>query len=446
MTIQKLSVVILAAGKGTRMKSPLPKVLHTLAGRPMIGWLLETVEQLAPDRILVVTGPDMPALEQAVKPHKTVVQETRNGTGGALKVALPLLEGFDGDVLVLLGDAPLLGLATLKGLIETRRHAGIAVLGARLQDPFGYGRLILGPDHAVRRIVEEKDATREERAIDVVNAGAFCIDGARLAGWVEKIGNDNAAGEYYLTDLPAIAAYDGVETKAYLARDPAEMMGCNSRADLARLDKTLQAQLAERMMDHGVTMLDPASVYLWHDTVIGAGSVIEPHVIFGAGVRMAENVTIKGFSHIEGADIASDAVIGPFARIRPETVVGPDVRVGNFVEIKKSTLGAGSKINHLAYVGDCTMGQDVNFSAGAITVNYDGYSKHQTVIGDGVMVGSNVNLVAPVMLGDGAFIAAGSTITADVPPDSLTIAREPEKVIEGGAVRYRAVKARKKKV
>lgn len=440
MSVKSLAIVILAAGKGTRMKSPLPKVLHPLAGRPMIGWLLDTAASLSPEKIVVVVGPNMPELEAAVAPHQTVVQEERNGTGGALRCALPALKGFTGDVLVLLGDTPLLSARTLEGLLATREGAGISVLGVRLDDPFGYGRLVMDADQSVREIVEEKDASEAQRDIQIVNAGAFCIDGACIDRWTGQIGKANAQGEYYITDLPAIAAREGAVTRAYVTPHAEEVRGCNSRSDLAALEKALQRRLRREMLDSGVSMLDPDTVYLWHDTHIEPGCVIEPNVFFGPGVRVETDSTIKAFCHIEGAHIAGGASIGPFARIRPGTEIGAGARLGNFVEVKKSTIGAGSKINHLAYVGDCTMGQNVNFSCGAITVNYDGFNKHQTVIGDGAMVGSNVNLVAPVTLGEGSFIAAGSTVIDDVPSDALAIERGSARKIEGWAARYRGIK------
>lgn len=436
-----LAIVILAAGKGTRMKSALPKVMHPLAGRPMIGWLLDTAAALSPETVIVVTGPDMPDLEAAAAPYRTLVQAERNGTGGALRCALPALEGFAGDVLVLLGDTPLLSPRTLEGLRGARQDAGISVLGVRLEDPHGYGRLVMdGEEGFVSAIVEEKDAGPAQRAIRTVNTGAFCIDGAQIARWAAQIGNANAQGEYYITDLPAIAARDGARTRAYISGDPAEVTGCNSRGDLAALEKTLQRRLRRGLMDSGVSMLDPDTVYLWHDTRIGPGCTIEPNVFFGPGVQVEADVTIRAFSHIEGAHIASGASIGPFARIRPETRIGAGARLGNFVEIKKSVIGAGSKINHLAYVGDCTMGAEVNFSCGAITVNYDGFDKHRTVIGDGVMVGSNVSLVAPLTLGDGSFVAAGSTVTQDVAPGALAIERAAARSVEGWATRRNGMK------
>lgn len=435
-----LAVVILAAGKGTRMKSPLPKVMHPLAGRPMIGWLLDTVQSLSPEKVIVVVGPDMPELEAACAPHACVVQQERNGTAGAVKCALPELEGFEGNVLVLLGDTPLVTQKTLTGFIA--QHAGLSVLGMNLEDPHGYGRIVR--DHHGVHIVEEKDASPVERDICEVNTGVFCIDGKRIKGWIEQVGNKNAQGEYYITDLPSIAMHEGTGTRVYLTKCPEEMRGCNTRADLAALEKTLQRRLRNAFMNDGVSMIDPDTVHLWFDTKIAEDVVIEPNVFFGPGVSVETGVVIKGFSHLEGVHVHARATIGPYARIRPGTVIGEEVKIGNFVEVKKSKLGAGSKISHLAYVGDTTMGQDVNFSCGAITVNYDGFDKHETIIGNNAMIGSNVNLVAPVEIGEGAFIAAGSTITKAVPDDALSIERGEARMINGWAAKYRAMKQAKK--
>ena len=436
----KLAVVILAAGKGTRMKSDLPKVMHPLAGRPMINWLLDTAQALDPEKILVVVGPDMPELEATIAPHQPVIQQVRNGTAGALQCAMPFLDGFKGNILVLLGDTPLLSLETLQRLIAARSVdavTGLSVLGTVLDDPTGYGRLIEKADGTLRHIVEEKDASDKERAVNKVNTGAFCIDALRLSKWLGQIDNNNAQGEFYITDLPYIAAQDGFQTRIAMAKNAMETRGCNTRSDLAALEGELQQRLRKAVMDHGVHMVDPSSVYLHYDTVIEAGVFIEPHVFFGAGVIVKTGTHIKAFCHFEGATLGENVTIGPFARLRPGTVLENEVRVGNFVEVKKSTIGARSKINHLGYVGDCTMGEGVNFSAGAITVNYDGFEKHQTTIGDNVIVGSNVNLIAPISIDDGAFLAAGSTITKDVPSDALSISRDPGKIREGWAAEYR---------
>lgn len=422
----ELAVIILAAGRGTRMKSTLPKVMHELAGRPLILWLLETVNKLKPARIAVVTAPDMDDL-RAVLPGVTCVTQTKAlGTGDAVKAALPVLKGFKGDVLILLGDMPLISAATLKSLIKARRHdkdTGLAVLGADYNPAPAFGRLVENPDGTLARIVEHKDATAEERMITLCNTGAFCVDGAQLAKWVGKIHNRNAQKEFYITDLPAIAAKDGYKTQIAMSEDLDEVQGVNSRVDLAMLEYVVQSTMRLHALEAGVTMHDPASVYFSYDTKVGKDIVIEPNVFFGPGVRIHDHAHIRAFSHIEGADIGKNASVGPFARIRPGTELGENVRIGNFVEVKNSKLGKGVKAGHLAYIGDASVGEATNYSCGAITVNYDGVNKHKTVIGKNVMVGSNVNLVAPVTIGDGAYLAAGSTITEDVPKDKLGIAR-----------------------
>lgn len=432
-----LAVVILAAGKGTRMKSDKPKVMHELAGLPMINWLLKSAEALEPEKIIVVTGPDMPELEAAVQPHQTVVQQVRDGTGGAMRIAAPLLKNFEGDVLIVLGDTPLMSEYTMRNLIASRGDAPLSVLGTVLQNPFGYGRLILDQQGFLQAIVEEKDADAEQKAIQLVNTGVFCVDGAQLGDWLVKLDNNNAQGEFYITQLPEIIQDTMIVS---VTPDAHETLGCNTRSDLATLEGHLQNRLREEFMENGVTMQAPETVYFWNDTEIGEGSYIEPNVIFGPNVKVGKDVTIKGFSHLEGATVKKGAIIGPFARLRPDAVIGEDAKIGNFVEIKKSNIGQGAKINHLAYVGDCEMGDRVNFSAGAITVNYDGFQKHQTIIGKDVMVGSNVNLVAPVTIDDGAFVAAGSTITEDVPADALGIARDPAQIRKGWASKFRKAK------
>jgi bifunctional UDP-N-acetylglucosamine pyrophosphorylase/glucosamine-1-phosphate N-acetyltransferase len=447
MSKNQLSIVILAAGQGTRMKSTKPKVMHELAGLPMIKWLIGTAEKLSPQKIIVVAGPNMPELQQAAKPHASVIQQTRDGTAGALRMALPELKNFKGDVLVLVGDAPLMSRETLENLVALRRSkkAGMTVLGAEVCCADGLGRIVADKSGTLKKIIEHKDASETEREIKLINTGAFCIDGARLEKWLGKVKNNNAAKEYYITDLPTIAAKDKVVTKVYVTKKTDEVQGCNSRSDLAALEKTAQERLRNAVMNNGVTMIDPCSVTLHHDTVIGADSVIEPNVFFGPGVQVANGAVIRAFSHIEESKIGAGAIIGPFARLRPGADIGAEARVGNFVEVKKSKIGKGSKINHLAYVGDTDMGADVNFSAGAITVNYDGFDKHKTIIGKGAMVGSNVNLVAPVTVGEGAFIAAGSTITDDITSDALAIERGNVEIREGWASENRAKKSGKKK-
>ncbi|QQG36478.1 MAG: bifunctional UDP-N-acetylglucosamine diphosphorylase/glucosamine-1-phosphate N-acetyltransferase GlmU [Micavibrio aeruginosavorus] len=421
-----LAVIILAAGRGTRMRSALPKVMHGLAGRPLIAWLLATVQKLKPARVIVVIAPDMDDLRAAVAPAPCAVQVKALGTGDAVKAALPALKGFKGDVLILLGDMPLISVATLKGLIKARhreRDTGLAVLGAEYNPVPAFGRLVENPDGTLARIVEHKDATAEERLITLCNTGAFCVDGAQLAKWVGRINNRNAQKEFYITDLPAIAAKDGYKTQIAVTEDLDEVQGVNSRVDLAMLEYIVQAGMRLNALEAGVTMHDPASVYFSYDTEVGRDVVIEPNVFIGPGVVIGDGVTIRSFCHIESAVIKNGCSVGPFARLRPGAELDERVHIGNFVEIKNAKLGRGVKAGHLAYIGDAIVGEGTNYSCGAITANYDGANKHKTVIGRNVMVGSNVNLIAPVTIGDGAYLAAGSTITQDVPKDKLGIAR-----------------------
>lgn len=440
-TKHELAVIVLAAGKGTRMKSSLPKVMHKIAGLPMISHVIRAAEKLKPAHIITVIAPGMDDVAAAAAPHLCAVQKTQKGTGDAVKSALPYLKNFQGDVLILLGDMPLIRTQTLKSLIAARRKnpdIGLAVLGVHLDDPTGYGRMVLNDDGTLDSIIEHKDASAAQKQITLVNTGAFCVDGAELPKWIGAIQNKNAQGEFYITDLPAIAARAARKTAVVVADDAGEVRGCNTRADLAALEYIAQTRLRAASLDGGVTMTDPETVYFSWDTKIGADTVIEPHVVFGPGVSIESGVAIRAFSHIEGASIGKGASIGPFARLRPGAKIGEGAKIGNFVEIKKSAIGARSKIGHLAYVGDTDMGEDVNFSAGAITVNYDGFNKHKTGIGSGAMIGSNVNLVAPVTIGKGAYIAAGSTVAGDVPQDALFVARERGVTKKSWAKNFRA--------
>lgn len=444
MTKKPLACVILTAGFGKRMKSAQPKVSHKIAGLPMIKWLLRSVEELEPEKIIVVTAPDAITVAQAVSPHTTMVQKKALGTGDAVKAALPALEGFKGNVMVLLGDMPLLSTVMMQNLIETREQGsdtGLAVLGVEYKNPPAFGRLILNPDKTLNRIVEDRDATPEQRMIKLCNTGAFCIDGERLAGWLERINNDNAQSEYYITDLPVIAAQDGVKTAVCVLHDAEEVMGVNNRADLAAIEAVMQKRLRKKVMENGATLIDPDTVHFSWDTKIGRDVVIGPNVFFGPGVIVADNVTIEAFCHIEGARIDNDCIVGPFARLRPGTHLWPRVKVGNFVEVKNSLLHEGVKANHLSYIGDSEIGAGTNFSCGAITANYDGFDKHKTNIGENVMIGSNVTLVAPVSIGHGSYVAAGSTITKDVTPDALAIERADPRQIEGWSAKNRKKKS-----
>ncbi len=425
----KAAAIILAAGLGTRMRSALPKVLHPLGGRPMINHLLASCAQ-AFGRLVVVVGPDMPALEAAVAPHDVVVQRERLGTGHAALQASPLLGGHAGDVAVLYGDNPLISPATLQALLAARREAGLVLLAMRPADPGRYGRVVLDGQGDVERIVEWADATPAEQAIGLCNAGVVCAPAADLFRWLSALKNDNAKGEYYLTDVVAQARAEGKRAMAVEAPE-AELRGINSRGELAVAEAELQQRLRAAAMAGGVTMLAPESVHLSHDTQLGADVVLEPNIFFGPDVSVEDGVTIRAFSHLEGCVVKRGAVIGPYARLRPGTVIEPEGHVGNFVELKATTLGAGAKANHLSYLGDASIGAGANVGAGTITCNYDGVAKHRTVIGEGAFIGSDTALVAPVQVGARALVAAGSVITQDVPDDALAIARGRQAIKPG---------------
>ena len=433
------TAILLAAGLGTRMKSALPKALHPLAGRPMLRHLLDSCGAVF-SGCVVVAGPDMPALEQAAAPWPVVIQRQRLGTAHAARQAAPLFG--HGDVAVLYADNPLVTEATLLRLLEARRGgADLVLLAMRPADPGRYGRLVTAPDgrggETVRRIVEYADATPAERAIGLCNAGALCAEAGRLAGWLERVRNDNAAGEYYLTDVVALAAAEGAVVRAVEAPE-AELRGINSRAELAAAEAAIQHRLRQAAMADGATLIAPETVFLSADTVLGRDVTVHPHVVFGPGVTVGPGAEIRAFSHLEGAVVGARALIGPYARLRPGTVVGEAAHVGNFVELKATDLGPGAKANHLAYLGDASIGAGSNVGAGTITCNYDGAAKHRTRIGEGVFVGSNATLVAPVELGDGAFVAAGSVVTDPVPAEALAFGRARQDTRPGGAAVLRA--------
>ncbi|RVT98967.1 bifunctional UDP-N-acetylglucosamine diphosphorylase/glucosamine-1-phosphate N-acetyltransferase GlmU [Rhodovarius crocodyli] len=414
------AAVILAAGMGTRMKSSLPKAMHPLGGRPMLTHLLAAVSAVF-DRVIVVVGPGMEALAKLAAPHATVVQEERLGTAHAARMAAPLLAGYAGDVAVLYADNPLISEATLKRLVAARQEAGLAMLAMRPADPAKYGRVVTDAAGDVQRIVEWKDATEAERAIGLCNAGVICAEGPLMLRWLDAVTNDNAAGEYYLTDVVALAA---AQSRCVAVEAPeAELAGINSRAELAASEARLQGQWRSAALDAGVTLLAPETVFFSHDTVIANDVLVEQNVVFGPGVRVESGAVIRAFSHLEGCVVRGGAIIGPYARLRPGADVGEGAHVGNFVELKATTLGAGAKANHLTYLGDASIGPGSNIGAGTITCNYDGVNKHRTEIGAGSFIGSNTALVAPVKVGDRALVAAGSTITEDVPADTLALAR-----------------------
>ncbi len=427
------AAVILAAGLGTRMRSSLPKALHPIAGRPMLGHLIATCERVF-DRIVVVVGPDMAALARAAAPHPTVVQAERLGTGHAALQAAPLLAGFEGDVAVLYADTPLITEATIRALLARRAEAELVLLAMRPADPARYGRVVEEPGGGVARIVEWADASEAERAIGLCNAGVVCAPGRDLFRWLGAVGRDNAKGEYYLTDVVALARAEGLRVAAEEAAE-AELAGANSRAELAALEATVQARLRAAAMAGGATLTAPETVFLSWDTRLGQDVTVAPHVVFGPGVAVEEAVEIRAFSHLEGCVVRRGAVIGPFARLRPGTEVGPAAHVGNFVELKAAVLGEGAKANHLSYLGDASIGPGANIGAGTITCNYDGINKHRTTIGAGAFIGSDTALVAPVRVGDRALVAAGSVITEDVPADAMAIARGRQAIKPGRGVR-----------
>ncbi len=456
MTKYSLAVIVLAAGQGTRMRSALPKVLHPVAGQPMLGHVLAVAAALKPERSVVVLAPGMEAVAQAAARQmpgiRIAIQAEALGTGHAVQAALPALRGFKGDVLVLFGDTPMLTVDTLKALVAARRRKAasngdgpaVVVSGFRPADAAAYGRLVLDERGDLQAIVEYKDCTPEQRAIGFCNGGLMLLDGARLPGLLKRLDNNNAKGEYYLTDLVHLARAQGWACKAVEISE-IDVMGVNNRAELALAEARMQARLRQAALEAGVTMTAPETVYLRADTKFGRDVSIEPHVVFGPAVEIGDDVTIRAFSHIEGARVAAGATLGPYARLRPGAEIGPDAHIGNFVEIKQARVEAGAKVNHLSYIGDARIGAKANIGAGTITCNYDGYNKHHTDIGAGAFIGSNSALVAPVRIGDGALVAAGSTITDDVPADALVLARGRQETKPGRAVGIRARLAAQKK-
>jgi bifunctional UDP-N-acetylglucosamine pyrophosphorylase/glucosamine-1-phosphate N-acetyltransferase len=438
-----IAVVVLAAGAGTRMKSALPKVLHPVAGRPMLAHVLASVAKLKPEKVVGVIAPGAEAVAKAFAPHPTVVQKKPLGTGDAAKAALPALAGHRGPVVVIFGDAPLIRPATMQKLVSAchRAQASVGVLGFKARDPSPYGRLIV-KQGALEKIVESKDAAAEEKAIDFVNSGVMCLSGTDIAEFLGAIRDDNVKREFYLTDVVGIARARGHRAIA-VEGDEAEFQGINSRAELAIAERSMQQRLRDAAMAAGVTMLDPDTVWLSADTKLGSDVTIGPNVRFGPGVAVASNVRINAFCDIEGARIGKGAIIGPFARIRPGSEVAEDVHIGNFVELKATRMRRGAKANHLAYLGDSDIGAASNIGAGTIFVNYDGYGKHRTLVGEQAFIGSNASLVAPVRIGKGANVTAGSVITADVPANALAFGRARQETKKGRAAPLRAkLKAR----
>lgn len=441
---RSVAAVVLAAGMGTRMKSAHPKVLHPVLGRPMVNHVVAGAEALGARRTVVVVGPDMAELVAAVAPHPTVEQTDRLGTAHAVAQARAALADFSGTVLVLYGDTPLITLATLERLLTAHAEAGagVSVLGFRAARPGAYGRLVTGPE-GLEAIVEAKEATPEQLAIDLCNSGVMAVDGAALWGWLDRVDNANAKGEYYLTDIVALARADGRRCVAVEGEED-EFLGVNSRVELAVAERLAQDRMRRAAMEAGATLIDPTSVHFSWDTRLGRDVVVGPFTVFGPGVTVGDGVEIKGFCHFEKCAIAPAATVGPYARLRPGADIGEGAHIGNFVEVKKAVVEPGAKVNHLTYIGDARVGAKANVGAGTITCNYDGFGKYHTDIGAGAFIGSNSALVAPVKIGDGAIVAAGSVVTRTVPADALVVGRGEESVREGWAARFRAAKQRAK--
>lgn len=441
-----IALVILAAGKGTRMESDLPKVLHPIAQVPMLVHAMRAGAALEPDRVVIVAGHGAQAVSAVAEAEderaEIVVQAEQLGTAHAVDQARAALNGFSGDVVVLYGDTPFLQPETLERMIAARRTCDLVVLGFQASDPARYGRLLTDGD-ALLGIVEYKDATEAERAITLCNSGLIACDAATLFDLIAAVGKDNAAGEYYLTDIVALARGRGLSA-AVVTCEESETMGVNSRRELAVAEAVFQSRARADLLAAGVTLMAPDTVYLAQDTVIGRDTLIEPHVVFGPGVTVESGATIRAFSHLEGCHVSRGATVGPYARLRPGAELAENTRVGNFVEIKNAQVAEGAKINHLSYIGDATVGAAANIGAGTITCNYDGVMKHQTTIGAGAFIGSNTMLVAPVTVGDRAMTATGSVITRDVEADALAVARAKQDNKPGRARKlFEMLKARK---
>lgn len=446
-----VSLVILAAGLGSRMNSDLPKVLHPLAGAPLLAHAMRAGAMLEPERVVVVTGHGAEAVAKAARaedPEARIAHQAEQlGTAHAVAQARTALEGFEGDVVVLYGDTPFVRPETLERMREARARHAVVVLGFEAADPGRYGRLILQGE-MLERIVEYKDATDDERAITLCNSGVVCVDALTLFQLIDTVGNDNAAGEYYLTDIVAIARQKGLSVGAVRC-DESETLGINTRTELAAAESAFQTRARAEALETGVTLIAPETIHFALDTAIGRDAVIGPNVVFGPGVTVESGATIRAFCHLEGCHVSRGATVGPFARLRPDAYLAEDVHVGNFVEIKNANLDEGAKVNHLTYIGDADIGEGTNIGAGTITCNYDGVFKHRTVIGKRVFIGSDTMLVAPVTVGDNAMTGSGSVITADVPAGALALGRARQENKPGLAVRLmdrlKALKAKQKK-
>jgi bifunctional UDP-N-acetylglucosamine pyrophosphorylase / glucosamine-1-phosphate N-acetyltransferase len=442
------AAVILAAGQGTRMKSPTPKVLHKVAGRAMLDLAIDAAEELGCDRIVVVVGAHSPEVGEHVRKRlgesSIALQDPPLGTGHAVLAARDALASFSGDMVITYADCPLLTAAAIEPLFDLRTGADVAVLGFEAADPGAYGRLVLGEDGDLHRIVEAKDATDHEKAIRACNSGVMAADAALLFDLLSRVGNANAKGEYYLTDVVGLAVGEGLCAQATFAPEEA-VMGVNSQGELALAEAAFQVRRRRQLMADGVTMIAPDTVHLAHDTEIGGGTIVEPYVVFGPKVRIEGGAVIRAFSHIEQAVVHKGAIVGPYARLRPGADIGANAHVGNFVEVKNVKVGEGAKLNHLTYVGDGTIGARANLGAGTIFCNYDGFDKYETHVGADAFIGSDTALVAPVRVGDGAFTGSGSVITEDVPANALALGRGRQVIKEGWAAAFRAYKKENRK-
>ncbi|MCA0202756.1 MAG: bifunctional UDP-N-acetylglucosamine diphosphorylase/glucosamine-1-phosphate N-acetyltransferase GlmU [Proteobacteria bacterium] len=446
-----ISLVILAAGMGSRMNSARPKVLHPIGGAPLLAHAMRAGDSLEPERVVVVTGHGAEAVAKAAKAANPEVliahQAEQLGTAHAVAQAREALAGFTGDVVILYGDTPFVSPETLERMCEARARHAVVVLGFEAADAGRYGRLVLNGE-MLERIVEFKDATEAERAITLCNSGVVCADASVLFQLIDSVGNQNAAGEYYLTDIVAIARQKGLSVGAVRC-DEAETLGINTRAELAAAEVAFQTRARAEALENGVTLIAPETIYFSLDTVIGRDAVVGPNVVFAPGVTVESDATIRAFCHLEGCHVSRGATVGPFARLRPDAYLAEDVHVGNFVEIKNANIDEGAKVNHLTYIGDADVGEGSNIGAGTVTCNYDGVFKHRTTIGKNVFVGSDTMLVAPVRLGDGAMTGSGSVITEDVPAGALALGRARQENKPGLATRLmerlRAKKAAAKK-
>jgi bifunctional UDP-N-acetylglucosamine pyrophosphorylase/glucosamine-1-phosphate N-acetyltransferase len=444
---RRRAAIILAAGQGTRMKSDRPKVLHQVGGRAMLDWAVAAAARTGAAPTIVVVGAHAPAVgahaAKALGADAVVVQDPPLGTAHAVRAAERALADFDGDVIITYADAPFVPPERLEEMFALRAEKGLAALAFEARDPAGYGRMVVGADGALERIVEEKDASEAERAIRLCNSGVLCADAKTLFRLLAMVKNDNAKREYYLTDVIGLARSAGFPTRV-LTGEESDALGVNSRAELAAAEAAFQNRTRAAMMEAGVTLIDPASVFFSYDTEIAADVVIEPNVFFGKGVKIAKGARIHAYCHIEGAEIGAGAEIGPFARFRPGARLAEKVKIGNFVEIKNSTMGPGAKASHLAYIGDADVGARTNIGAGAIVCNYDGFDKYRSTIGEDAFIGSDTALVSPVKIGDRAYTATGSVITKDVPDGALAVARGRQSNIEGWADKTRANKRKNK--